>query len=124
MAWTTPTLVEICIGLEINGYLPPSSDPEAFAGCARRGGERVTLVQSGSRRRSRRFPSPPREPGARLSERTVGDTSKTRHQKRPAETGGRNGASIAKVRTRRPAQICETARYREVSTGRPALMMI
>jgi len=21
MAWTTPTLVEICIGLEINGYL-------------------------------------------------------------------------------------------------------
>jgi coenzyme PQQ precursor peptide PqqA len=22
MAWTTPTLTEICIGLEINGYLP------------------------------------------------------------------------------------------------------
>jgi len=22
MAWTTPTLVEICIGLEINGYVP------------------------------------------------------------------------------------------------------
>jgi coenzyme PQQ precursor peptide PqqA len=22
MAWMTPTLVEICIGLEINGYLP------------------------------------------------------------------------------------------------------
>jgi len=22
MAWTTPTLVESCIGLEINGYLP------------------------------------------------------------------------------------------------------
>ena len=22
MAWTTATLVEICIGLEINGYLP------------------------------------------------------------------------------------------------------
>jgi coenzyme PQQ precursor peptide PqqA len=22
MRWTTPTLVEICIGLEINGYLP------------------------------------------------------------------------------------------------------
>ena len=22
MAWTTPALVEICIGLEINGYLP------------------------------------------------------------------------------------------------------
>jgi coenzyme PQQ precursor peptide PqqA len=23
MAWTTPILEEICIGLEINGYLPP-----------------------------------------------------------------------------------------------------
>jgi coenzyme PQQ precursor peptide PqqA len=22
MSWITPTLVEICIGLEINGYLP------------------------------------------------------------------------------------------------------
>jgi len=22
MTWNTPTLVEICIGLEINGYLP------------------------------------------------------------------------------------------------------
>jgi len=22
MAWTSPVLVEICIGLEINGYLP------------------------------------------------------------------------------------------------------
>ncbi|MGA7974872.1 MAG: pyrroloquinoline quinone precursor peptide PqqA [Pseudolabrys sp.] len=22
MKWTTPVLVEICIGLEINGYLP------------------------------------------------------------------------------------------------------
>jgi coenzyme PQQ precursor peptide PqqA len=22
MAWTTPVLVEICLGLEINGYLP------------------------------------------------------------------------------------------------------
>jgi len=22
MAWTTPTLVEICVGLEINGYMP------------------------------------------------------------------------------------------------------
>jgi len=22
MAWTTPELVEICVGLEINGYLP------------------------------------------------------------------------------------------------------
>jgi coenzyme PQQ precursor peptide PqqA len=32
MAWTTPVLVEICIGLEINGYLPadgyvPCDDP-------------------------------------------------------------------------------------------------
>ena len=23
MVWTTPTLIEICIGLEINGYLQP-----------------------------------------------------------------------------------------------------
>jgi len=23
MSWTAPTLVEVCIGLEINGYLPP-----------------------------------------------------------------------------------------------------
>jgi len=22
MVWTTPVLIEICIGLEINGYLP------------------------------------------------------------------------------------------------------
>jgi coenzyme PQQ precursor peptide PqqA len=22
MVWTTPALIEICIGLEINGYLP------------------------------------------------------------------------------------------------------
>jgi len=22
MNWTTPTIVEICVGLEINGYLP------------------------------------------------------------------------------------------------------
>jgi coenzyme PQQ precursor peptide PqqA len=22
MTWTTPTLIEVCIGLEINGYLP------------------------------------------------------------------------------------------------------
>jgi coenzyme PQQ precursor peptide PqqA len=22
MGWTTPTLIEICVGLEINGYLP------------------------------------------------------------------------------------------------------
>src|SRR5262249_44146343 len=27
MAWTTPTLVEICIGLEINGYLPAEFCP-------------------------------------------------------------------------------------------------
>jgi coenzyme PQQ precursor peptide PqqA len=27
MAWTTPTLVEICVGLEINGYLPPEELP-------------------------------------------------------------------------------------------------
>jgi coenzyme PQQ precursor peptide PqqA len=22
MAWTTPILIEVCVGLEINGYLP------------------------------------------------------------------------------------------------------
>jgi len=22
MLWTTPTLIEVCVGLEINGYLP------------------------------------------------------------------------------------------------------
>ena len=30
MAWTTPILIEICVGLEINGYLPAefsSSEP-------------------------------------------------------------------------------------------------
>ena len=43
-----------------------------------------------------------------------GHTAKTRHQKRPAETGGKNGASIAEFRTRRPAHICETSRYRAV----------
>ena len=26
MAWTTPVLVEICIGLEINGYMPADGD--------------------------------------------------------------------------------------------------
>ena len=31
MAWTTPTLVEICIGLEINGYLPAEFDLDASA---------------------------------------------------------------------------------------------
>ena len=29
MAWSTPTLVEICIGLEINGYLPAEFWPRA-----------------------------------------------------------------------------------------------
>ena len=45
MAWTTPVLVEICIGLEINGYLPaefypllpaipgPSSCLDEFGNC-------------------------------------------------------------------------------------------
>ena len=26
MLWTTPTLIEVCVGLEINGYLPAESD--------------------------------------------------------------------------------------------------
>jgi hypothetical protein len=51
---------------------------------------------------------------AATSDGTVGHTSKTRHRKRPSETAGRDGASIAKFRTRRPAPICETSRYRAV----------
>ena len=35
MAWTTLTLIESCIGLEINGYLPAEFCPDAFTGCAR-----------------------------------------------------------------------------------------
>ena len=27
MAWSTPVLVEICVGLEINGYLPAEFGP-------------------------------------------------------------------------------------------------
>jgi coenzyme PQQ precursor peptide PqqA len=27
MTWSTPTLFEICIGLEINGYLPAEFGP-------------------------------------------------------------------------------------------------
>jgi coenzyme PQQ precursor peptide PqqA len=31
MAWTTPVLVEICIGLEINGYMPADGyEPPEF----------------------------------------------------------------------------------------------
>src|ERR1700730_798106 len=30
MAWTTPILVEICIGLEINGYLPAEFSSRPF----------------------------------------------------------------------------------------------
>ena len=29
MIWTSPVLVEICIGLEINGYLPAEFDSKA-----------------------------------------------------------------------------------------------
>src|SRR5215831_5041516 len=32
--WTTRILVEICIGLEINGYLRPSSDRPSYGGLA------------------------------------------------------------------------------------------
>ena len=31
MSWTTPILVEVCIGLEINGYLPADGyEPPEF----------------------------------------------------------------------------------------------
>ena len=52
-------------------------------------------------------------PHSRSAELTS-NTSKTRHQKRSAETGGRNGDSIAEFRTRRPAHICDSSRYRAV----------
>jgi hypothetical protein len=42
------------------------------------------------------------------------DECKTRHQKWPSETGGRNDASMAEFRTRRPSHICETSRCRAV----------
>jgi len=67
----------------------------------------VSAVNVESRRRVRAIIARRRRPA-------VGHTSKTRRQKGPAETGGRNGASIAKFRTRRPAHICETSRYRAV----------
>jgi coenzyme PQQ precursor peptide PqqA len=31
MTWSTPTLFEICIGLEINGYLPAELGPPQLA---------------------------------------------------------------------------------------------
>src|SRR6266436_8846789 len=40
--------------------------------------------------------------------------SKTRHQKRPSETGERNHASVAKFRTRRPSHIRKMPRCRAV----------
>jgi len=36
MIWTAPTLVEICIGLEINGYLPAEFWLARHVGKARR----------------------------------------------------------------------------------------
>ena len=32
MTWTTPIIIEICIGLEINGYLPAEFPAEFRAG--------------------------------------------------------------------------------------------
>jgi len=32
MFWSTPTLTEICVGLEINGYLPAEFWAGSFAG--------------------------------------------------------------------------------------------
>jgi coenzyme PQQ precursor peptide PqqA len=49
MTWTTPTLVEICIGLEINGYLPAELQEAAreFARPAERINSRRSLASSG-----------------------------------------------------------------------------
>ena len=50
MAWTTPTLIEICIGLEINGYLPAEcSDLGPFASVL---DGRLTVVVLDLRRRA------------------------------------------------------------------------
>jgi hypothetical protein len=46
-----------------------------------------------------------------------GLSTKTRHQKRPPETGDRNDASMAEFRTRRPLHIRETSRCRAVIEG-------
>jgi len=51
MAWSTPTLVEICIGLEINGYLPAEFWSAAFARFWKR-----RPVQHGGRRACGRGP--------------------------------------------------------------------
>ena len=53
-------------------------------------------------------------PHSRSAELTS-NTSKTRHQKRSAETGGRNGDSIARIPHTEPAHICESSRYRAQS---------
>jgi hypothetical protein len=41
-------------------------------------------------------------------------TQKRDTKKKPSETAGRNGASIAKFRTRRKSHIYETPRYRAI----------
>jgi coenzyme PQQ precursor peptide PqqA len=33
MPWATPTLVEICVGLEINGYLPAEFQSSSKGRC-------------------------------------------------------------------------------------------
>jgi coenzyme PQQ precursor peptide PqqA len=52
MKWNTPSLVEICIGLEINGYLVP------------RGGERCPAGAYGSYRCCGPLPALPAKPSA------------------------------------------------------------
>jgi hypothetical protein len=73
--------------------------PEATA-AIRRGTGRTSTI--------RIIGTPPNQPNRGITLR------KTRHRKRPAETEGRNGASIGKFRTQRPAHICETTRDRAV----------
>jgi hypothetical protein len=92
VAGPTPSVSE---GRDADDWFPQ----QRFAGCLRR------AVSSGLRIMRH---------GDRTGWLGSGHTAKTRHQKRPAETGGRNGASIAKFRTRRPAHIRETSQYRAV----------
>jgi hypothetical protein len=59
--------------------------------------------------------------GTGLPMRPVDQHIKNETPKRPSETGGRNGASIAKFRTRRQSHICEMPRYRAVLSDIPLL---
>jgi hypothetical protein len=65
--------------------------------------------------RFRRRPCNPRSGDVCLCEHQhLQHILKTRHQKRPSETGGKNGAFIAKFHTQRQSHICKMPRNRAV----------